>query len=129
MAPCIVIADDEPDLRKLLRARLVRSGFDVLEADNGLTALELVRRHRPAAAILDFRMPGMNGGEVCGLIKADPELRGTPVILVTATSQSIGDEPSPTLEADDIVIKPFDFTDFYRRLQRLLSQPISERNP
>ncbi len=129
MVPRIVLADDEPDLRKLLRARLVRNGFEVLEADNGTTAFELVRRHRPAAVILDFRMPGMNGGEVCRLIKADPELRGTPVILVTATSQSIGDEPSPVLTADDIVIKPFEFTDFFRRLQRLLLHTTSERNP
>ncbi len=120
MKPCIVLADDEPDLRMLLRARLVRNGFEVLEADNGITALELVRRHRPAAVVLDYRMPGLNGGEVCSLIKADPALQGTPVMLVTATSQSIGDDADPVRDADDVVVKPFEFADFHRRLERLL---------
>lgn len=125
----IVLADDEPDLRKLLRARLVHKGFEVFEADNGTTALDLVRRHRPDAVILDCKMPGMNGGEVCGHIKADVELRDIPVILVTATSQTIDDEPNPQMSADDILIKPFEFTDFYRRLNRLLRQPSPEGTP
>ncbi len=129
----IVLADDESDLRKLLRARLVRSGFEVLEADNGTSALDLVRRHRPAAVILDHRMPGMNGGEVCDVIKADPELRMTPVMLVTATSQSVRHastlDAKPAFDADDIVVKPFDFTDLYQRLKRLLPEPVKEATP
>lgn len=115
-----MLADDEPDLRRLLRARLVRNGFEVLEADNGIAALDLVRCHRPAAVVLDYRMPGMTGGEVCGQIKSDPALQGTPVILVTASTQSARDESSGALQADDVVIKPFEFSDFYERLQRLL---------
>jgi len=79
-----VLADDEADLRRLLKARLTRSGFEVLDVEDGKLALALVRAVRPDLVLLDHRMPEMDGGEACRQIKADPDLSVTPVVIVTA---------------------------------------------
>src|SRR3954449_12876608 len=71
MNPRILIADDEPDILRLLRGNLLSGGFEVLEACDGAAALATARQQIPAAAVLDGQMPGLSGLEVCQALKAE----------------------------------------------------------
>ena len=72
--PVVVIADDEPDVLRLLLSRLRRRGYDVIAATDGHQALYAVRAHCPAAVVLDYVMPGLQGTEVCAMLRADLDL-------------------------------------------------------
>jgi PAS domain S-box-containing protein len=81
--PAVLIVDDDPDAHTALTPELVRAGFRVLAAYSGAEGLRLAERERPAAILLDVLMPGMDGWEVLRELKARPELRRIPVILLT----------------------------------------------
>lgn len=103
----ILIVDDHSDIRRLIRLLLDRT-FEVLEADNGTDALDIVRRERPAVVVLDVMMPGeLDGLQVLGTIKKDPDLKDIYVVMVTARGQSADFEAATNLGADAYFIKPF----------------------
>jgi CheY-like chemotaxis protein len=103
----ILIVDDHSDIRRLIRLLLDRT-FEVLEADNGVDALDLARRHKPRVVVLDVMMPGeLDGLQVLSAIKKDPELQETYVVMVTARGQSSDFETATNLGADAYFIKPF----------------------
>ncbi len=83
--PCILLADDEPDVIRPLGTYLAKKGYDVKYAFSGAAALEMARRERPAILILDLRMPEMTGYEVLRKFKDDPDLALIPIIVVTAS--------------------------------------------
>lgn len=104
---CVLIVDDHADIRRLLSITLGRQ-FEVLEADNGQTALQLLRRHRPQVVLLDVMMPGeVDGLQVLDAIRADPALQGTKVAMVTARGQQLDSEDARQRGADAYFIKPF----------------------
>ena len=80
----ILLVDDEPALRELLRATLEGADVSVDEAASGLEAEARIRRKRPDVIVLDLRMPGMGGTELCTHLKADPRTHKIPVIVVSA---------------------------------------------
>ncbi|HYF65225.1 MAG TPA: DNA-binding response regulator, partial [Herpetosiphonaceae bacterium] len=80
----ILVADDNPDAREILRARLGAAGYRVLEAANGQEALAAMREHRPALALLDLMMPRLDGFAVLRQVREDPAISATPVIVLTA---------------------------------------------
>lgn len=84
MNPSILIVDDEPMTRSLLRLMLKRAGFDILEAEDGLEALEAVAQHQPDLLILDVMMPNMDGITVCKTLRAQAETAVLPIILFSA---------------------------------------------
>ena len=103
----ILIVDDHPDIRNLVRVLLDRH-YTIFEADNGVSALELVRRHHPALVVLDVMMPGeIDGLQALKIIKEDPELADIYVIMVTARGQVSDFEFATSLGADAYFIKPF----------------------
>jgi CheY-like chemotaxis protein len=103
----ILIVDDHPDIRHLMRLLLERS-YDLIESDNGLEALELVRRHKPEIVVLDVMMPGeMDGLQVLRAIKCDPDLKQTYVIMLTARGQASDIDFATRLGADVYFVKPF----------------------
>src|SRR5687768_2964313 len=79
----ILVADDAPGVRKLLRL-ILGPGYEVIEAEDGDQALRLMTEHRPDVAILDVSMPKRTGIEVCRLLRQDPDLATTGVIVITA---------------------------------------------
>ena len=83
----VLIADDEPALRETAAYILESEGYRVVTAANGEEAMASLRRERPLAALIDVNMPRKNGFAVCREVKADPELRDTYVILLTARGQ------------------------------------------
>jgi len=80
----VLVADDTDIQRKLTVLRLRECGYDVLQADNGLSALELAREERPDVIVTDVLMPGLDGFELCRLVAEDPDLGGTPVVLASS---------------------------------------------
>lgn len=105
--PTILVVDDHSDIRRLLAVALTRE-FHVLEAENGPSALEAIRKHRPQAVLLDVMMPGdVDGLAVLKEVKSAPELRDTLVAMVTARGQTADSEHARQHGADAYFIKPF----------------------
>jgi response regulator RpfG family c-di-GMP phosphodiesterase len=102
----ILLVDDEPALRELLRATLESVEISVVEAESALAAERRIRQRRPDLIILDLRMPGMSGSELCRRLKADAETRAIPIVLLTGAD----DEEARLAHeagADALVRKPF----------------------
>lgn len=112
----ILVVDDAPLNVKLLRLILKDAGYRVLEASSGPEALEMMRREKPDAMVLDVRMPGMTGYEVCQKVRSDPEFSTLPVIMVTALS--LPEERIRGIEAGatDFISKPFKKKELLARL-------------
>ncbi len=84
MSHSVLIVDDEPMARTLLRLMLVRAGFNVFEAENGFDALDKVKEHQPNILVLDVMMPGMDGFTVCQTLREDKETADLPVLMLSA---------------------------------------------
>lgn len=105
----ILIADDRPADRALLRVVLERIGYRVIETANGEDALEAAHAERPDAILADIMMPRMDGFTLCRHLQKDPELRHVPFVFVTATySQEQAQEFAAELGAARVLLKPFD---------------------
>lgn len=103
----VLIVDDHADIRRLLSITLGRQ-FEILEADNGMGALQAIRRYRPQVVLLDVMMPGeVDGLQVLDAIRADPALRTTKVAMVTARGQQFDSDSAKKRGADAYFIKPF----------------------
>ncbi|MDI6891614.1 MAG: response regulator [Actinomycetota bacterium] len=124
----ILVVDDEPDIVALIRLKLMREGFEVVEAHNGEAAIKMVASSKPDLIILDIMMPGMNGWEVNERLKANPEYRDIPVIMLTALNEF--DEQFKSLWAGvrDYITKPFDFDELVSSVRKVLSEKKIERS-
>ena len=103
----ILVVDDEPFILRSLAYVLRREGFDVLEARDGVEAIDVARRERPDLVFLDVMMPRKNGFDTLAEIKATPELAQCRVILLTAKGQDSDREQGFKLGCDDYVTQPF----------------------
>ena len=115
----VLVADDEPAITDLIAQALGANGFDVITAHDGARALELVRSERPDIVMLDVMMPGVDGREVTRRIKADPSLRGIPVVLFSSIDEAqVGWRKAG---ADAFIQKVFDVFDLPELLRSLLA--------
>ena len=105
--PKILIVDDHADIRRLLTITLGKE-FEILEAEDGLHALEAIRQHHPKVVLLDVMMPGeMNGLQVLEAIKANPQTQDILVAMLTARGQTVDSDDARNRGADAYFIKPF----------------------
>src|SRR5579863_3950062 len=116
----VLIVDDESSARLALVTLLRREGFEVSDASNGEEALALCASFRPDLILLDIVMPGMSGLEVCRRIKATPETRLTPVVLITGLTATEDRIKGINSGADDFLSKPIDFNELLARTRSLL---------
>lgn len=105
--PRVLIVEDEPHIVLSLEFLLQREGYETTAAADGEEGLALVRRLRPDVVLLDIMMPRRNGYEVCQAIKADPELRRIPVIMLSAKAQEVEVLRGLELGATAYIAKPF----------------------
>lgn len=103
----VLIADDEEALRTLVRVTLDTGRFRILEASDGIQALELAREHKPDLMFLDWAMPGFSGIEVCRKLRADPATRDLTVVMLTARAQDFDRDAALQVGVDAYVTKPF----------------------
>jgi putative two-component system response regulator len=120
MFPKILLVDDESASRAALETLLRREGFEVHDASNGAAALAECVSFRPDLVLLDVLMPGMSGFEVCKRIKAAPETRLTPVVLITGLSATEDRIKGINAGADDFLSKPIDFNELLARTRSLI---------
>ncbi len=121
----ILIVDDEPHIQQLLEQTLEDledEGVELLTAGNGEEALEAARAERPDLIFLDVMMPRMSGFEVLERIKADPDLKETHVIMVTAKGQAFDRRAGMAGGAHRYMTKPFDPDDVYAEAKDILDK-------
>src|SRR6202522_3073274 len=116
----ILIVDDESGARAALEFLLRREGFEVRDAPDGPTAIQECATFRPDLILLDIMMPGMDGFEVCRHIKATPETRLTPVVLITGLTATEDRIMGINSGADDFLSKPIDLNELLARTRSLL---------
>jgi len=115
---CVLVADDNPNVRQLLRV-ILAPDYDVLEACDGSEALALLLGHRPPLAILDIRMPGHTGLEVCRALRSDPRICDTRVLVITANGTPDDHAAALAAGADAFLPKPFSPTTMLRAVESL----------
>ncbi len=103
----VLVAEDEKDIRRLIVFTLERAGYEILEASNGREAYQLAVENQPQLILLDVMMPFMNGYEVCKKLRAVPELKNTPIILLSAKAQNYEIGEGLQAGATDYLVKPF----------------------
>jgi DNA-binding response OmpR family regulator len=119
----VVCIEDEPEMIDLVRLILGRKGFEVIGANGGVEGLEAVRREKPDLVLLDLMMPDMDGWEVYQQVKADPELKDIPVVVVTAKAQSIDKVLGLHIaKVDDYITKPFGPQELLESVAKILGE-------
>lgn len=117
----ILVVDDNTDNVEILRAFLESRGFAVSEARDGRAALAKMEEVKPDLVLLDVMMPGMDGWEVCRVIKQHPQLGDTKVVMVTAKGGFEDKFEGLRSGADDYVVKPVDFKELMDKVERNLA--------
>ena len=118
--PCILIVDDEPDIREVIRFALEAAGFETEEAAEAGAALEMIRRNPPDLLLLDWMLPGRSGLDLARQLKEDPKTEGLPIIMVTARTEERDLVKGLGGGADDYITKPFSPRELIARLKALL---------
>src|SRR6185369_14843723 len=116
----VLIVDDERHNRQLLEVMLAPEGFHLLTAASGEEALALVAQHPPDLILLDIMMPGMDGYQVAGKLKANPVTKNIPIIVVTALDDRSARMLGLTAGAEDFLSKPVDRAELCMRVRNLL---------
>jgi two-component system KDP operon response regulator KdpE len=120
----ILIVDDEPAIRRLLRTSLAANDYRTVEAENGKTALELVGREKPDLVILDLGLPDINGLEVIRGIRATSAV---PIVILSSRDDERGKVEALDLGADDYVTKPFGIDELVARIRTALRHRLQEQ--
>jgi DNA-binding response OmpR family regulator len=119
--PCVLIVEDEPHIVLSLEFLLQRAGYDTVAAADGEDGLALVRQLRPDVVLLDVMLPRRSGYEVCQVIKADPELRTIPVVMLSARGQEVEVLKGLELGAAAYVTKPFGNAEILEAIRAVLA--------
>ena len=116
----LLIVEDQADIRKLIRMTLEFEGYDLLEAENGAEGLRMAKASYPAIILLDVMMPGeLDGYQVCALVKAEPTLAATRVVMLTARGQKTDIEMGRKAGCDAYLTKPFSPLELIETIDRL----------
>ena len=118
--PTVLIADDEADHRELLTLALQRRGYDVVTAGDSTGALALITEGGIDAALIDVRMPGVSGIELCRIIRSSPTTESLPVLVVSADVHHHQMTTALHAGADDFLSKPFSRAELATRLETLI---------
>lgn len=120
MARSVLVVDDEPMARSMLRLILVRAGFEVREAEDGKAALSEVDRSLPDLMILDIMMPGIDGFEVCERLRADENTNSLPIIMLSAKTDRESVKRGLNLGANKYLTKPVGPDELTRHVREVL---------
>jgi CheY-like chemotaxis protein/HPt (histidine-containing phosphotransfer) domain-containing protein len=118
----ILAIDDEPGVLELVRYNLDESGFDVDTASDGVEGLKKAQDNLPDLIVLDLMLPGIDGLEICRILRATPKTAGIPIIMLTAKSGEIDRIAGLEIGADDYVAKPFSTKELLLRIKKRLDQ-------
>jgi len=120
MAHKILLADDEEDIKTIVKIFLEGKGYEVVTAFDGLDAIEIAKAEMPDLILLDVMMPVINGYEVCQKLKADQQTANIPVIMLSAAAHSDSVKKGMEAGALDYIIKPFDPEKLEQGIEKIL---------
>jgi two-component system phosphate regulon response regulator PhoB len=124
--PRILVVDDDPAIREMIRLALTRGGHEVLEAGNALDARQTIADLSPDLILLDWMMPGQSGFEFAGALQKDSRHREIPVIMLTARDQKEDKVAALEAGADDYIAKPFSVSELLARIKAVLRRTTRE---
>lgn len=119
--PLILIADDDPEIRRMLTTFFEEQDCDLLESSNGSDALETIIVNQPNLVVLDVMMPELNGWQICKYVKSKEEYAGVGIIMLTAIGPVNNELTSPLFGADDYIDKPFEFDELEFKVRKVLA--------
>lgn len=122
MPKIILVVDDEIDLLKVITFRLKSLGCEVLTAEKGEQAWQIIQERRPDLVLLDLILPDIDGYEVCHRIRNNALLKGTKIIFLTASAMGSADHRQHRLCADDYLIKPFNPEELLAKVKRFIGE-------
>jgi len=125
----ILLVEDEHDIRELLKFHLERENLLVEAVENGEDALLALKSHVPSMILLDLMLPGIDGLEVCRRLKAQPETRDIPIIMLTAKDSEADIVSGLEMGAADYVCKPFSPRVLMARIHAVLRRPMTDATP
>lgn len=122
--PLILVVDDDPDLRQLVRLHLETTSCRIIEACDGANAVEQIVLNRPDLIILDVMMPQYTGWEILRYLRKheDKELAATGVLMLTGIGHTLNELSSPMYDADDYIDKPFKGQELLFKVRRVLAK-------
>jgi DNA-binding response OmpR family regulator len=120
-AKTLLVADDDAEMRRLVRRALEKRGYTIVEARDGEEALERILELKPAAVVLDVMMPGLTGWEICKYIRSHESLSGVGVLMLTAIGRTVNEMTSPLYGADAALDKPFDVSELVETMEKVLA--------
>ncbi len=124
----ILIVEDEKDIADLITYNLEKEGFAPLRAYDGENAMALVESEKPDLMILDLMLPGIQGMDICRLIRKNPDTASLPIIMLTAKGEEIDKILGLEMGADDYITKPFSIRELIARIRAVLRR-AEDRNP
>ena len=116
----VLVVEDDPDIRELLRFTLERAGLKVVEAESGEDALTVLDGPQPSVIIIDWMLPGINGGELTQRLRKDPLTSAIPLIMLTARGEEADKLKSFDSGIDDYLTKPFSPKELVARVKALI---------
>ena len=123
----ILVVDDEIYIVHILDFSLGMEGYEVITALDGEQALEKARAEKPDLIVLDIMMPKLDGYETCKILKAEPDTKDIPVILLSAKGRNVDQKIGFEVGADDYITKPFSPRKLVERINAILGQTSSQR--
>jgi CheY-like chemotaxis protein len=127
--PTVLAVDDEPTIRVLIRAALEGTGYRLLEAADGASALQIARSRRPDLILLDIALPHLSGLEVCRRMKEDPATATTPILLLTGFVQQAERQAAEDVGAQGFIAKPFSPTALVEQITDTVHQRAAMTSP
>ena len=118
MSDMVLIADDEPDIRKVAKLILEKRGYQVITAIDGEEALQKADIEKPDILLLDLVMPGKSGLEVCKILKSKPKTNSIPIVIFTVLGRDIDRTLTQQAGADGHLIKPFTPKDLHLEIKK-----------
>ncbi|MDD5432519.1 MAG: response regulator [Candidatus Omnitrophica bacterium] len=122
MAKRILLIEDSQTTVALLKERIEAANYEVLAAYNGEDGLKQMKDLKPDLVLLDVRMPGIDGFEVCRIAKDDPEIKSIPIIFVTTAAQEVDVEKGKKLLAEGYITKPYEGKELVKEIRRVLKE-------
>jgi len=123
MSKCILVVEDQEDLRGVLRDLLSGSGYSVIEAADGGAGVAMAKSDRPDLILMDIQMPVIDGYEATRQIKADPDLKPIPIVAVSSFAMKGDEEKARAAGCDHYVTKPYSPIQLLRTIKSFLDKP------
>ena len=129
MGQRILVVDDDKEIVRIIRAYLEKAGYSVLTAYEGETALHIIRSDRPDLVVLDLMLPDRDGWSITRIVRGDPSLAATPIVMLTARVEGEDRVQGLDLGADDYIPKPFNPHEVVARVRAVLRRTNQDFGP